>query len=271
MLGLNTCDEMMVLLSARLDGALTEGEEAQLEEHLAQCGECRALADDLEAIHNAMPGLEEAPPPGLTEAVMARIRATGEEPIPFPVKKSARRHWQTWGTVAAVLAVTVGILGTQRGGLGRVSTAAMPPSAAQSVERGSGAENEMDRIVREGEADSVAPAEEPMPSPGGSAPPQIMMTLPEPLTPEEASQRLCDQLGLDSGTTNGAEGPALKEDTQEQGPSCLQPGGWSVDYQGLSEDGANHEFLVYVGSEEPVRYAVPLDGSDIFVLSAEPF
>ena len=33
---MNTCDEMMVLLSARLDGALTEGEEAQLEEHLAQ-------------------------------------------------------------------------------------------------------------------------------------------------------------------------------------------------------------------------------------------
>ena len=102
-----TCDQALELLSARLDGALTPEEEAGLEEHLAQCPECRALAADLAELHDAMPGLYQAPPPELKERVMAQIRAENA-PISLDEvrkKRSGRKTWRTWGAMAAVMAV----------------------------------------------------------------------------------------------------------------------------------------------------------------------
>ena len=102
-----TCDQALELLSARLDGALTPEEEAGLEEHLAHCPDCRALAADLEELHDAMPGLYQEPPPELKERVMAQIRA---ESAPISLdevrkKRSGRKTWRSWGAMAAVMAV----------------------------------------------------------------------------------------------------------------------------------------------------------------------
>ena len=102
-----TCDQALELLSARLDGALTPEETAGLEEHLAQCPECRALAADLETLHDAMPELYQEPPAQLKERVMAQIRA---ESAPISLeevrkKRSGRKTWRSWGAMAAVMAV----------------------------------------------------------------------------------------------------------------------------------------------------------------------
>ena len=48
------CDEYVDLISAAIDGALSEEETARLEEHLARCPECRALYEDFAAIHSAL-------------------------------------------------------------------------------------------------------------------------------------------------------------------------------------------------------------------------
>ena len=40
-------DRCLELLSARLDGPLTGGEERELEDHLRTCPQCRALAEQL--------------------------------------------------------------------------------------------------------------------------------------------------------------------------------------------------------------------------------
>lgn len=73
------CEEMTLLLSARLDGELTQEEQAALEQHLAQCPACRAVAEQLEQIHSAFDQLEDVSvPEGFAQGVMDRIRA--EEP-----------------------------------------------------------------------------------------------------------------------------------------------------------------------------------------------
>ena len=41
------CMDYIELISARLDGGLTAGQEAELNEHLAACPVCRALAEEL--------------------------------------------------------------------------------------------------------------------------------------------------------------------------------------------------------------------------------
>ena len=67
------CGEMAELLSARLDGELGGEEAALLDEHLLACGDCRSLADRLEAVDAvvALGGIE--PRAGLEEELEARI------------------------------------------------------------------------------------------------------------------------------------------------------------------------------------------------------
>lgn len=279
---MHTCNEILDLLSAQLDGVLTAEEEGLLKEHLDVCPECRALAEDLAVIHDAMPHMVEVPPPEIKEAVMARIKAETGEPIPFPQKKRQTRPWKTWGAAAAVLVLVVaGAFVLQgRGGTGGSTALAMPsampmPSTAPAMEdagdapllyKNSPTAKDAETAPAGGENQSnppPAPSATPQPAESGeTAPPSgrigALMIAPE-LTPEQAAQRLCDEvLGEDAPETQW---------TQEEGQSsCLLPGGWSLQYLGLSEDGKAHEFKVYQGAEEGQRYAVPLDGSEILLL-----
>lgn len=95
-----TCDAMLELMSAALDGEVTAEEQAQLDRHLAQCTHCRALFDELSAIHGACAHLEVAPPPELREAILGQLPP--QEP---PAKQSPAKviflHWQRWAAMAA--------------------------------------------------------------------------------------------------------------------------------------------------------------------------
>jgi hypothetical protein len=69
------CERCRELLSARLDGPLSAGEDSALREHLARCPACREAESQLAVIHNMMAGLEEVPAPeGFAQSVMARVR-----------------------------------------------------------------------------------------------------------------------------------------------------------------------------------------------------
>lgn len=117
------CMDYIELISARLDGELTAGQEAELNEHLAACPACRALAEDMAALREEMPKLAVEPPADLMENVMARIRAEAPQPIPFPAeqtKKTPNRKWRAWGATAAVLAVVLlGAAALRMGGSNR--------------------------------------------------------------------------------------------------------------------------------------------------------
>lgn len=103
------CDQFLELLSARLDGALTEEEERELEEHLAACPDCRAVGAQLSALQGAFPELEEIPAPeGFTRGVMDRIRAS-EAPKIIPLWK--RPQVRALVGLAACLVLAVGLYG----------------------------------------------------------------------------------------------------------------------------------------------------------------
>ena len=87
------CEEALVLLSGHLDGQNSEEEAARLQDHLAQCPDCRRLLEDLKALDAGLLSLEEEPPADLCESVMEAIRQEA------PVRKKKRR-W-VWPTTAA--------------------------------------------------------------------------------------------------------------------------------------------------------------------------
>ena len=98
------CEEYTELLSARLDGALTEKERNTLEEHLAHCAECRAVAEDLERIHLSFAALEPVPAPdSLARDVMAKIE------VPKVVPLFRRPAFKTAAGLAACLVLCVGL------------------------------------------------------------------------------------------------------------------------------------------------------------------
>lgn len=101
------CEEALALMSAKLDGALSPDEEAELRAHLAACPDCRALMETLEGLDEKLADLREPAPEGLKKGVLYRIdQATGKA-------KPARRRWfgpgTALGAVAAVLVLLVGL------------------------------------------------------------------------------------------------------------------------------------------------------------------
>ena len=101
------CDEYVDLISAAIDGALSEEETARLEEHLARCPECRALYEDFAAIHSA---LGDVPPVAVPPAFacMDQVMAAIDHPVDLrKAKVKYRRYWQRGMAAAAVLAVVL--------------------------------------------------------------------------------------------------------------------------------------------------------------------
>lgn len=104
---MDSCERCTQLLSARLDGELTAREARELEAHLASCPECRALAEELEAIHAAFPRLEEIPAPeGFAQGVMERIR---EEAGPKVIPLFRRPQFRALAGLAACAALCLGL------------------------------------------------------------------------------------------------------------------------------------------------------------------
>ena len=70
------CEEFAPLLSAFVDGELTEEERAEVLAHVSECEKCRRLLGELTALHAALGELEdEDVPAGFTGGVMAAVRA----------------------------------------------------------------------------------------------------------------------------------------------------------------------------------------------------
>ena len=113
-----TCEECTLLLSARMDGELSEEGNKALEDHLASCQECRALSAQLDQLRGAFADLEELPAPEeLSRRVMAEIAA------PKVVPLFRRPLFRAAVGLAACLVLCVGLLGS---GL-------LPGSADQAV------------------------------------------------------------------------------------------------------------------------------------------
>ena len=99
---MRTCEDHEELISARLDGALTDEERAALDAHLAGCPRCRRTAAELAEVDAALRSLAGAAPVDLTARVRERIDA--EKVVPL----RRRPHRALWGAAcAAVLALVL--------------------------------------------------------------------------------------------------------------------------------------------------------------------
>lgn len=90
------CETALELLSASLDGELTSAEESQLQAHLDQCPNCRALQAELKGLCAACGEMEALPPAELKEQIMKNL------PPQRPIKVI---YWKRWGAMAAALAL----------------------------------------------------------------------------------------------------------------------------------------------------------------------
>lgn len=101
------CGKYLELLSARLDGELTEEETERLEAHLSNCPDCRAVGAQLSALQCGFPEVEEVQAPeGFAQGVMDRIRA---ERRVIPLFK--RPQVRALAGLAACLALAMGLYG----------------------------------------------------------------------------------------------------------------------------------------------------------------
>ena len=108
------CEQALEAISARLDGALSEEENRELETHLASCASCRALLKELTELEEGLETLPVEAPETLAPSVMRTIRAEKAAQAAPAAKKSQRRgpHITAWLiAAAAALALLLGAAG----------------------------------------------------------------------------------------------------------------------------------------------------------------
>ena len=108
------CEQALEAISARLDGALSEEENRELEAHLASCASCRALLKELTELEEGLETLPVEAPETLAPSVMRAIRAEKAAQVAPAAKKSQRRgpHITAWLiAAAAALALLLGTAG----------------------------------------------------------------------------------------------------------------------------------------------------------------
>lgn len=95
-------EEYIELISAAVDGTLTEAETARLQSHLTQCADCRSLLRDMQDLHAALRSLPtEEPPADLSGRILSAL--AGDNVTPLPVRRSM--GWKRWASSAAVIAL----------------------------------------------------------------------------------------------------------------------------------------------------------------------
>lgn len=118
------CEQMNELLSAWLDGELSPTEEQQMQAHLEQCAQCRALFEQLQALHTSCSDMEElSAPDGFAQRVMERV---ADEPKAKVVPLFRRPPVRSLAALAACAVLVVGFgRGVLNGGmLGRSAKSA---------------------------------------------------------------------------------------------------------------------------------------------------
>ena len=86
------CDKTLELLSAELDGKLSEAEHAELQAHLDECADCRRVYGTLRDVDAMLPETQLEPPKALHDAVMRCWNDIGTSIRWNPMRRTARRR-----------------------------------------------------------------------------------------------------------------------------------------------------------------------------------
>lgn len=104
-----SCERAWELLSLQLDGALSQQEEQELEEHLEHCPACRKEREELTRMNQALRGLGEMEAPAdFTRRVMDQVRTESQEK-PKVVPLHRRTQVRALAGLAACALLCIGI------------------------------------------------------------------------------------------------------------------------------------------------------------------
>ena len=113
---MNSCEKYEELISRLIDEDLTDEESSQLQQHMAECEECRKLYDYMFGISEAMDESLEELPEGLHENIMAQVnRAATIQKNRVRTSKIIRL---VTGTAAVAVLVAGVVLATGAGRMG---------------------------------------------------------------------------------------------------------------------------------------------------------
>ena len=120
------CEKHQEQISALLDGELTDAERAEVEAHIAVCGECRAMYEAFAAVSGALDAAEL--PDTLHSGIMEKVNAAAK------AKKAQQKivRLRPILATAACLVVVVGTVFALKGnlpGMGRAKDTAAPAAA----------------------------------------------------------------------------------------------------------------------------------------------
>jgi hypothetical protein len=104
-----TCRQYREWIEDLVDGTIVPIRRAELERHLAECGECRALAADLQIIHDTAASLDPLEPPdGVWLQIAGRLRQQGRVAPPPQAEAKPRARHAALVAIAAALVLLVG-------------------------------------------------------------------------------------------------------------------------------------------------------------------
>lgn len=238
------CQEYEALISAAIDGEVTEEERRTLMEHLPWCEGCREAYTQSLLLHEAFDQWEEEAPAGLAEAVMEQVHRE-----PRKRSRSRSRHWMSLAAAAACLALIV--VGFQVGQTMR-SPAADPKedNTVQSDPEGSGAFSAAKSADKDAAANSEQEVQDPEPQ-VDSAMTQYDTGKVEPPVQAEAPQG--DQTP-EQNTQTRAESPQVTMFTNDEPVmtvTCSDAGILTWMEENITQEGtASGEETVWVISDE---------------------
>ncbi len=102
---MNACEKYLELISATIDGEISDADRAALEIHLELCPECRKVAEAFAAISGNFPREAEVPD-NFTAGTMAKIKAEAARPTGF--KKFISGYGKYTGMAAVLVVVLLG-------------------------------------------------------------------------------------------------------------------------------------------------------------------
>ena len=156
------CEKFMDLISAELDGALTNPEKAELYAHLEYCENCCRYRDALLAVEDALASDMTPPPATLAKSVMARVNALPTPGAEIPKKKPKLTLLRALRSVT-VAAMAVLVIWTGSSALTPKGSAKLAaPEAAPAAMDMAAAESSMAYSVRAMGEDTALADEAPM-------------------------------------------------------------------------------------------------------------
>jgi anti-sigma factor RsiW len=130
------CDRYLNSIHESIDGTIGSIRRAELEMHLDQCEDCRALHDDLKRIHDAAAALPALDAPDRAWLQIAgRLRQEGRIQQEVKTPASGRRAYVGWLAAAAavILAVAASVLLLKPGAGPAPQTAQSAPATAPAA------------------------------------------------------------------------------------------------------------------------------------------